>query len=308
MKFIQSALLIAASLLLPVNLSHAALGDHWQRVRTGPVNYYVSDAIWTGSEFFAVGTGVYRSSDGTHWEQQIALDHKNLTGIAYSGSMLVAVGLDGSILYSSDGSHWKNSTYSSSSDFRAVTWAGNQFIAVGVNGHLAKSSDGINWASHSFPFSMPTINDVIWANGLIVAVGAGSNIAVSTDGQDWVKTNLEGDSQTAIWNGSQFVIIGNKTVHSSPDGLTWQRHEISAEHNYGGVLEAIDWDGSKYTMTNSNGYVFTSTDGMNWSTGHARRIGGLVKLLYINGKHYGFWSRQNSIISSSNGINWEVIH
>jgi hypothetical protein len=142
----------------------------------------ITDIIWTGSRFVAVGGNkIAYSTDGTSWTQVTTANKpssfstaKSLQGLAWDGSgKLVAAGGGGVIIYSTDhGTSWTqvpDSTFSIS--IAGITWGGDRFIAVGRTA-MASSPDGVNWTTLTDPdrifYSSDNLQKIAYGAGVFV--------------------------------------------------------------------------------------------------------------------------------------------
>jgi len=133
---------------------HSGTTDPWWKWSLFDSSYpypNLSDIIWTGSQFVAVGHNgrVYTSPDATEtstWTEQASGTANNLEAVTEGAGRFVAVGTAGTILTSDDdGVTWTTQTSGVSDTIYDVTWTGNRFIAVGYSGLILTSTDGSNW-------------------------------------------------------------------------------------------------------------------------------------------------------------------
>ena len=80
-------------------------GKNWSK-NPPPTGAKLTDVIFDGNKFLAVGPGIFTSYDGYHWDKKVSAS-SFITGITYSGKQYVATELNGSILVSSDTVLWK---------------------------------------------------------------------------------------------------------------------------------------------------------------------------------------------------------
>ena len=116
-------------------IAHSSDGINWTQITLDTYNG-LSDIIWTGSQFLAIGYNgiVMASFDGDTWESRSAgaLDFR---GVAWSGKKFVAVGTR--IYTSADGINWTKT--SDALGLQGVSWSGSQFVAVGFGGQILTS-------------------------------------------------------------------------------------------------------------------------------------------------------------------------
>jgi hypothetical protein len=206
-----------------------------------PSGSELTNILWTGGRFVAVGDivigstldgnesgSIVTSPDGMNWTAQTTLLPANasatafnaLDGVAYSGSLYVAVGANGAVYTSTDSNSWTMQATGTANTLGSVVWSGTQFIAVGQNGTIISSPDGVSWSSRGS--GVQNLYAIVWSGTQFVAVGAGT-ILTSPDGIVWTSRDaVTANSLYGItWSGSQFVAVGTGTILTSADGISW---------------------------------------------------------------------------------------
>jgi len=287
---------------------------------------------------------IFYSNDGMKWYSAYGSNNGSNSGsifsswgagVAWNGSMWVAVGSGTStIAYSINGKYWYNSNNSVnifSAVGAGVAWNGSIWVAVGTGTNtIAYSPDGINWTgSNNSTTIFSSGNGIAWNGSMWVAVGSGTNntIAYSTDGINWTGSNnsttiFSNSGNGIAWNGDMWVAVGNgtnNTIAWSNDGIGWSQ----ATNSIGGGISTtifssgngIAWNGSMWVAVgNGNGKNNTiaySYDGKEW-TG----VGNSIFSLAGNGvtwySAYNIWvatgNGTNLIAYSSDGINWSPLN
>jgi hypothetical protein len=110
-----------------------------------------------------------------------------------------------------------------------VAWNGSMWIAVGQGTNtIAYSYDGITWSGISSPPITTAGYAIAWSGSTWVAVGQGGNsIAYSYDGIVWTGTTgttlFSSFGLSVSWNGSIWIAggQGTNTIATSTDGITW---------------------------------------------------------------------------------------
>lgn len=249
-------------------------GVTWTQAALAPTTSNLVSVVWAGPYtgsgpglFIAVGgtqsTGtILTSPDGVTWTGRSSGTSNYLNSVAWTGSLLVAVGNRGAILTSPDGIVWTSRTPGNSNELFAVTWMGitggaGQIVAVGDGGAFLTSLDGIIWTSHLLPVSSRRFG-ITWTGTQLVAVGTGGVVLTATDTTTWTPQFWGGASylRSVVWSGKQLVAVGNDgTIVSSPDGITW----IPQVSGTTGALMAVTWTGTKFVAVGNNG-IFTSPE------------------------------------------------
>jgi len=278
---------------------------------------YLADAIWTGTEYIAVGQRYYassntaeaaiiKSSDNLHWtEITIPLGAASfLEDIAWSGSRFVAVGIDsaskGAIIASNDGAVW-NIVYSTinNTSLTGVVWSGTMFIAIGFdliagNAIIITSNDGITWVTQN----SPVINN---ATSIYFT-------SIEYSGMQSVIAGQYFDTSLNMW---QSLIL------TSSDGANWLQQSLNInDYNF---VNSIKWTGFQYVAVGQvrdaitltyNALIATSADGVTWSfqSLNSGPITQLNDIVWAGGQYIAVGSTNNQplLIKSNDGINWTV--
>lgn len=201
-----------------------------------PFNFDISEIIWDGSRFVAVGqygrekfqedmrpAGIIVSSDGLHWEKlDVSFDMPwGLNHIAFNGEVYVVDGIS-ELFYSYDLKNW-NACEVDYAYNEGIEWVVDRFIATRGEKNILYSYDGINWQSIDQSWG-----NTMWAcayNGnIFVSVGSDGTIYVSYDGLDWIcKTEWHRTDNALydiIWTGERFVALGsNNNLSWIPDDI-----------------------------------------------------------------------------------------
>ena len=193
----------------------------------------LSSVIWTGTQFVAVGQEIIypggtvyalilTSPDGLNWTQHavqaIVLGSgsaSGMTSVAWSGNLLVAVGISGdgypAAWTSTDAEVWTLRTVPgySGQNLLDITWGNGRFVAVGWGGVPAvfTSSDGINWQRNSGDASLPAMNAVTTGVTNYLAV-SNTYREVSADGLAWTLLPSSDCGNDVLWDGLRYVSVG----------------------------------------------------------------------------------------------------
>ncbi len=199
----------------------------------------LSKVIWTGTQFIAVGQEIIypggttyalilTSPDGLNWTQRavqaIVLgsgSDSGMTSVAWSGNLLVAVGISGdghpAAWSSTEAEVWTLRAVPgyAGQNLLDVAWGNGRFVAVGWGGVPAvfTSTDGINWQGNSGDSSLPAMNAVTTGVNNYLAV---SNVfrEVSADGLTWTLIPSPDCGNDVLWDGLRYVSVGSSICRS----------------------------------------------------------------------------------------------
>lgn len=213
----------------------------WTSRLTG-MGFVLNDVLWSGDQFVAVGgTGkIMTSEDGIAWVERPSPAVAELAAVASRAPYVVAVGYDATVLLSTDGGDtWKVVHGGSRIRLAAVAIDPPRIVAGGMDlqtgdAVMLHSADlGASWTSlATLPQTGHFFTDLAYVNGLFVA---GTDV---------------------------FSPTSDARVMVSLNGLAWNdivlRNEVAA-------IQAILHDGGQFVAVGSQGTVFVSPDGYNWT-------------------------------------------
>ncbi len=229
-RFIAVGDRVGVNNTIPPLLATSPDGITWTRANLAAGIYIGANLLDVTSDsagITVVGPGyIFHSTDGVAWTSELpaGIGSANLSGVASSGTVRVAVGYDNamtpaSLIYtSSNGGAWTRVTAPTGFAPNDVTWNGSLFVVVGssaplqvgVTPMIATSSDGQTWTVQTLPSAIATssyqLADVTWDGTRFIAVGAPYALAnerlilSSTDGITWTV-----DQQIATGNGQKFL-------------------------------------------------------------------------------------------------------
>ncbi|GGX46176.1 hypothetical protein [Saccharospirillum salsuginis] len=157
-------------------------------------------------------------------------------------------------------------------------------------------------------------NDVIAAQGQFVAVGDSGLILVTTDGQTGSFKNVNGDYdlQAVVFNGSQYVAVGNKAywvvdndaadsaIFTSSDAQSWTQVDPGDI----GELNDVTWTGNAFLAMGEAGKLTRSTDGSNWTVETVATTESIDALHWDSTLGFGAAGGQDVIYTSSDTTTW----
>ncbi|HEY2898998.1 MAG TPA: hypothetical protein VGL59_00370 [Polyangia bacterium] len=237
-----------------VNWKFSSVGNDFNKV------------VWARDRFFALGSNMtWSSPDGQEWTA-LAIGQYPWAGVAASPDRFVMAS-EGNLDWSIDGVNWTHVVQTGlGSAFgggaRAIVWTGTKFVALWGDNSTFRSPDGQNWTPGLIMKGSHSWNDMVWTGTQLVAVGDSGSVATSADGGTWSVGNTGSHSSlvSLAWSGKSLVGVGQTTVLSSPDGITWTPFTTSTNVN------SVAWAGDRFFATGDIDTVLQSTDGLRWTT------------------------------------------
>ena len=235
--------------------------------RLAGVPYGLTDVVWDGEYFVAVGDGgiILTSSDGIAWIERESGTDADLNAVAFDGTVIVAGGIDTAVLLSKDhGESWSIKNSGGRVSLGGVAINASQIVAGGMDLNtgdvfMMRSLDlGETWAVlDSLPQQDHFVTDLIYANGLFVAATdvfswlSDARVLVSPDGENWQSIVLRDEvaaTYALVHDGERIIAAGGENaVFASVDGFYWTQLTTPAEManvTYGGAA----WSGSRLVI------------------------------------------------------------
>jgi hypothetical protein len=259
------------------------------RVTSGNDTIRFSDVAYGAGKFVAVmpfSSSVSTSTDGSTWSISTpGGSYSGVDSICYSEDLEMFVGVGSQrVLTSVNGTAWISRTPAGSISWKSVCWSSDLmiFVAVGSNAVMT-SEDGINWTLQT-PSAGSSWSCVTWAGGAIqkfiacaASYGAANNVMTSSNGADWTNatgTNLNAMYDDIYWSPSLDMIVikgimGGLSNLTSTDGINWTQRTTPGG-NYGAWVDSLN----RFVIVSSNDYIYTSVDGINWTTFYQYQLGG----------------------------------
>ncbi len=220
---------------IPPLLATSPDGITWTRASLASGTYIgakLTDVTSDSAGITVVGPGyVFHSTDGVAWTSETAAG--NLSGVASSGTMRVAVGYDNAmtpaaLIYTSNNrGAWTRVTAPTGFAPTDVTWNGSVFVIVGssaplqvgVTPQIATSSDGQTWTLQTLPS------------------------AIASSSYQLVGVNWDGTRFIAL--GSPYAFVNERLILTSTDGVTWAVDQQIATGNGMKFLSSVASDGTR---------------------------------------------------------------
>lgn len=161
-------------------------------------------------KFYAVGTGIYRSSDGATWEKCNVPSGNGymIMSIAYGNGMYVCVTTNYAV-YSYDGLNWSYTPMPQGS-WRSILFGNGVFIASGLFSYSVYSYDGKTWSAASIPSGQTEGLGTCFGDGRFIATTA-AGVVKSVDGHTWyaVAENNDREYAACCFGNGKFLVVGN---------------------------------------------------------------------------------------------------
>lgn len=290
-----------------VNIYSSTDGINWtKRTSTGFIGDIFS-VTWTGTEFYAAGANGYttRSSNGTTWNNAVAVGTGIWRNIKYLNNTYILVGNTGSLRTSPDGTTWTTRTTSTTNTLLDVSWSGSLYAVTMSNGQILTSPTLATWTIQTgTTFSAGYIQEIVYFNSRFIVVDIGGKIYTSADAINWTLAYTNPSTRSFSLNvaNSQLLLPGEYfNIAQSSDAINFN------------LLINVDLNSSASLVNNrfflmmstgsTNGLVYTSTNNTSYTYVNVGTNNKINCITYGNSTYVGV-GELGTIITSSDGINW----
>ena len=301
-------------------------GATWT-LRDAGIDEPLSDVVWTGSDFVAVGRWhLVTSADGGTWTRfdptplftAAGIDWKNegieLVSVASDGRIVVVGGTSGTQLRRDASAVWRLDRVGVQPSLTLISWGAGRWVGLAQRQSgtaLYSSTNGTRWTLRDNGFWM--LSDLAWNGtaflsiGIVTSGGGAVSVALtSSDGEDWSATPLpdlgpEVLLRAVAWDGARWVAVGSYgALATSSDGVDW----AAGETGFDSELARVLWTGRTLVVVGEYGALITSPDALTWTD---RRHGPTDWLFGITPMPTGFLAvgQGGVVASSADGTVWE---
>lgn len=267
-----------------------------------------TNLLFTDYKFICIESQILKSSaDGDIWEQEkITIDNNEkslpeMTGIAFEKKTVVIIGsakledykkLNLEIWYNKNGGTWKRQIASYSlpepqiSNLQRINvyYAANCFYVnygLDLTG-ISPDEDAAGWCSEINHEGYAIFNH-------------------DTETFNVCKYNDEA-LQKIIYKNEKFIVIGQNSIITSDDAVSWRLRHYNEEIN----LTDVTYSGNVFIaigVKNDNGVICISQDAIHWD--EIEDAHNLIKIIYANEKFIGI--SKSKIYKSDDGKKWAEI-
>lgn len=223
-----------------------------------------------------------------------------LLGVCWIGNRFLAVGWHGLVLESQDGSHWDSVSIPTPLPLTSCTHGKNLLVVVGARQSIwVSKGDGTFQEVHGGR-DQRGLWQVVHGHGRYLAVGMEGLALTSQDGYKWHLLNLgvEANLWGAAFGQGQFVVVGDRVILVSRDGIRFEKHPAP------GILNAVTYAEGLWVAVGWGGLILTSQDGQTWKEQASWTWKGLFGVTYGRGT-WVVVGEQGTVLASKDGQAWQ---
>ncbi len=202
--------------------------------------------------------GAMTSTDGKTWSPRVPItaDRKgmkhdaHLRRIASGNGRLVVIGDYGArLVRPADARLFQIDQKASATDTLIdIAFGNGVFVGAGLHGLRMRSEDGFQWTDRVLGEEGEHINAMIFDGKQFVGIGQGATY-ISPDGKDWTRTPNENAPTSAVFGGGVYVgSLWPGKLLKSTDGIAWSQVHESPHHVLGFAYGRLAIDAAHGTL------------------------------------------------------------
>jgi len=150
--------------------------------------------------------------------------------------------------------------------FSALLPAQETFVAVGMEGKILRSQNGIEWQDYSVDHDDRHFHALIWNGDEFMAVGEHAR-AESGEGKEWDFHRTRDQSRDVAYGNEVYLSVGsgrNVEVNRSEDGRRWRPVELPSVFSQDVNLQSIEFGNGRFVAVADDGASAVTLDGNEW--------------------------------------------
>jgi len=251
---------------------------------------------------------------GVEWTEQTFPDgfSRELNQLAVTSGIYLVLDGQGDFIQSTNAVDWTLGSTGSSEGILTCFWADTAFFGFGDGGNILMSADGVTWEVVSAG-TVPTMRCVANDGDRFIGCGANdSKIYTSADFTDWVEYADLGTGATArgiVWTGDLFVTAGGSSLGSSGSVYT-SDDGLTWTTRFDEAqkgLYGVACSDNLIVCVGLNGTIISSPDGIDWT----EQVSGTTETLFAviwTGSNFVAVGNQTLVLSSIDGETWNTLY
>lgn len=260
------------------------------------------------------------SADGQTWTQDTTFPSGGGSVLVSSGSLLMSLA-NGALYTTTDGNTW-SAALTIPAGTASLQWTGREFVLMDeVAPTYYTSADGTSWTSHPLPAdgapstTSSHVAQLLWTGSQYVGTGFAGAIYTSPDGSTWTAVSTPGNESfdSAVWDGSKFLVYGQRGEQFSGDGTSWTMTPLTGatasvaqvakgDQLYLGFAAPAAVGGGGFVAVSTDGIAWQAPSGLTQSYTSAAQCGNTAVALSSNESGTGVWSAVADV--SSGFLTW----
>jgi hypothetical protein len=282
------------------NSGTVELNEKWSKPAYGNGKWVATSPRYLAptNNYAANPDGYYRisvSSDGENWNtNRSVVTYRKMSSARFLNDRFYIFGYseslqtDDATYWSMDGESWTKFQLPKMSRWIAGAYGNGKYLAISAIDFyantppdLAESTDGITWTLRQGPSG--SLNNMVFEAGKFLILGANS-VKTSPDGVTWteVPSSVRSAYQyiDAAFADGVLVVTSARGYAISTDSA--KTFTLVSNIQTNGGFSGIAYVNGQFLMSQVNGNLWSSPDGINWTT-YAMPDGAAGPLAYANG-------------------------
>lgn len=277
---------------------------NWQAAHQGLYSVRATNALGTAT---SPAEMFYSTPEGGWRWRNPTPTGNGVTRVVFLNGQFIMGGIRGTLLVSTDGLNWTTRQLPAQNNIFNLVPLGPRYLAMGSLNGMFLSKDTITWETRPTGINgaNTSLQDFVSGAGRVVAFGTGGVTAVTTDGLNWTPGTL-GNGRTDTLFGATFVLNRYFGV-SGNDGSVFSSADgvnwTSVATGATAGLRGLAFGAGRLVAVGNNGAIVVSTNGTNWTPVSSGTTNGLVGVNFVNGRFIAVGAA-STILTSPDGLVW----
>ncbi len=277
------------------NVAYSDNITNWTETTNG-TREFITEAAYGADVYVATGSGgsILKSNDSEAWISAYK-DPSGwpMYGLLWDGSQFVTISGEGRLHTSADGENWTVASEAAiARRVEAFAHVNGLYWVLGADGLIASSADLTTW--NELTVGNHRFYAICHGNGLYVATGykgdnSGGTIFTSPDGLNWTERDPgypDNDGlriYKCIYANGRYVAGGSgRSLTHSTDGITWTYEDDPITTPF--IINNLYHVDGQFLCLSVSGRVYTSDDGISWTSIRLRTTRGLEDYIEAGGR------------------------
>lgn len=280
-------------------------------------NVYFHDGLfYFGGNQFGDDSGIHTTSDGVSFNELVTPGEDEVRDIIFANNQFVAVGDNLEVMTSPDGVAWTLQTVDVGigetelgRGLLSIRYLNSLYVAGGKDKTILTSPDGVAWTKRDFEEDTSWFFDSYYEGGTYYFPGRNGKLWTTTDWATWtaIETGATDDVYSIVKAKGISVVVGRSgTIVTSANLSTWISRKTGYEANFAAVVYGGTQGSEVFLITDFEGNILKSTDGITWETAFTPGIDLNMQFLVYEDNKFVAMTGKGEWILSVDGDLWSL--
>lgn len=278
--------------------------------------FYFGGVQFKNNEGVITAYGITTTTDGVNFSNVEIPSEKTVRDIRFANNQFVSVGDSLEIMTSPNGTDWTVQTVDVGipdgdlgQGLLHVNYLNSMYVVGGKDMTILTSPDGVTWTKRDFSEDNSWFSGSYYESGTYYFPGRQGKLWTTTDWATWtaIETGANDTINSIVKEEGIAVVVGRGgDIYSSDNLSTWTDRKTGFSQSFAAIAYGGESGSEVFLITDFDGNILKSTDGINWETSFTPGIELNMRfLVYEDNKFVAMTSRGEWILSVD-GVLWSL--